>query len=663
MASSATWSCEVAHPPAYALSEELDPEGVATVVFRGAKAERVVVSHLDQGKRELLSAVPQPTGVPGEWRVRLDLAALPMPTSNTTSAGLITRPLRVRVRHRDGEYTDLLAPPSTTPSPRVVDDPRVVRRLTRSKLGELEVMDRVPTATSYTLDDERFTVQVHSSLPLEAYQPVLATRDDEVAGILTGLAGGGFELAFPLVGSRWGYDGLSLPLGHYAVRLRAAGGDRDEDLLVTPSSDLLDTLPVEQPMRLLRGIVEVIPHRPPTLTLHVQEPLTDDERGQRNQYRLREAAQVEEATQDSVFFRALYSEAANCNMLGVHHELGRRGTSLTRYWSVQDHSVPVPEGGIGLVEGTPAWHEALATSRYVMVNVHQPEWYRKPRGQVLIQTMHGYPYKVMGHEWWEKGGFPSGQINSFDRRARDWDYFVSPATYATPLLKEAFLDPAGATPEILEIGYPRNDVLQSDEAPVIRERVRKALGIADGQRVVMYAPTFRDYMSADDMAAERIDFFDVDRAARELGPGYTFLVRGHAFNARAGGRHEGSSHIIDVTPHPDINDLILASDAAILDYSSLRFDYALVDRPMVFLVPDLERYDAVRGGVIPYGPTAPGPHVSTTREAVGRLRDLDGLARRTADARARFVRTYADLDDGHASARLVDAVFVPRGDA
>ena len=144
------------------------------------------------------------------------------------------------------------------------------------------------------------------------------------------------------------------------------------------------------------------------LTLNVQEPLADDVRGQRNQYRLRHAAQVEEATQDSVFFRALYSEVANCNMLGVHHELGRRGTSLTRYWSVRDHSVPVPEGGVRLVEGTPEWHEALATSRYVMVNVHQPDWYRKPRGQVLIETMHGYPYKVMGHEWWEKGGFPTG---------------------------------------------------------------------------------------------------------------------------------------------------------------------------------------------------------------------------------------------------------------
>ncbi|MGC4112785.1 MAG: CDP-glycerol glycerophosphotransferase family protein [Nocardioides sp.] len=647
----------VVHHPAYAVSQEVSANGQATVVFRAQAPDRVVVNHIDSERRELLTATPEPTGQEGEWRVRLDLASLPKPTSNTTSYGSVVRPLRVRVHQRDGRWSAMLAPVGVETSPGVVDDPRLPRRLTGGKGGELELMDRAPVATAYTLTDETLTLQVHSATDLSAYAPTLTSVDQEVLGEVRREPGGGYTLTFPLVGTRWGYDGLTLPRNRYGVVMRAAGDDREEDLPVTPSSQLLDRLPAEEPTKLFRSLVEVVPNKPPMLTLNVQEPLADDVRGQRNQYRLRHAAEVEEATGDSVFFRALYSEVANCNMLGVHHELGRRGSSLTRFWSIRDHSVPVPEGGIGLVEGTPEWHEALATSRFVMVNVHQPEWYEKPRGQVIIETMHGYPYKVMGHEWWEKGGFPAGQINSFDRRARDWDYFVSPATYATPLLKAAFLDPAGATPEILEIGYPRNDILQSDEAPAIRDRVRKVLGIADGQQVVMYAPTFRDYMSADDMAAERIDFFDVDRAARELGPAYTFLVRGHAFNARAGGRHEGGAHIIDVTTHPDINDLILASDAAVLDYSSLRFDYALVDRPMIFLVPDLQKYDAVRGGVIPYGPTAPGPHVTTTREVVTLVRDLDGLARRTSAARATFRAEYADLDDGHASARLVDAVF------
>jgi CDP-glycerol glycerophosphotransferase len=652
----------VVHAAAYAVSHELDADGVASVVFRAAAApERVAVNHIDVERRELLTAVPQPAGDDGEWRVALDLASLPMPASNVTAYGEITRPLRIRVRHGDGEWTPILAAPGTATSPAVVDG-AVPRRLTRGKSGELELMDRAPVATAYAVADEKLTVRVHSSLDLAAYAPILSSPDLDVPGTIVPEADGGYTVIFALAGSRWGYDDLTLPRNRYAVLMRAPGDDRGEDLPVTPSSGLLDLLPAEEPQERFRTVMEVIAQRPPLLTLNVQEPLADDVRGQRNQYRLRRAAQVEEATQHSVFFRSLYSEVANCNMLGVHHELGRRGTSLTRYWSMRDHSVPLPEGGVRIIEGTPEWHEALATSRYVMVNVHQPDWHEKPRGQVLIETMHGYPYKVMGHEWWEKGGFPAGQINSFDRRARGWDYFVSPATYATPLLEAAFLDPAGATPEILEIGYPRNDVLQSREAPEIRERVRRILGIDGGQRVVMYAPTFRDYMSADDLAAERIDFLDVARAAREVGPGYTFLIRGHAFNARAGGKHEGGANVIDVTGHPDINDLILASDCAVLDYSSLRFDYALVDKPMIFLVPDLEKYHAVRGGVIPYPPTAPGPHVTTTREVVSLIRDLEGLARRTAAQRETFRRLYADLDDGHASARLVDAVFTPRGD-
>ena len=98
---------------------------------------------------------------------------------------MISRPLRVRLRHRDGEYSSILAPPGTMPSPGVIDDPAVSRRLTQSKGGELELMDRVPVATSYTVDDETFTVRVHSSLPLEDFTPQLSSADLDVPGTLT----------------------------------------------------------------------------------------------------------------------------------------------------------------------------------------------------------------------------------------------------------------------------------------------------------------------------------------------------------------------------------------------------------------------------------------------------------------------------------------------
>jgi len=113
-----------------------------------------------------------------------------------------------------------------------------------------------------------------------------------------------------------------------------------------------------------------------------------------------------------------------------------------------------------------------------------------------------------------------------------------------------------------------------------------------------------------------------------------------------------------VTDHPEINDLVLASDAAVLDYSSLRFDYALTGRPMVFLVPDLEDYTGgVRGFLFPFADTAPGPLVSTTDEVVAHVRDVPALAARWSDRVRAFDERYNPWQDGHAAERMVDLVL------
>lgn len=443
--------------------------------------------------------------------------------------------------------------------------------------------------------------------------------------------------------------GLAPATGTYELIVRDAAGD----LLPVWPRDHVDLL---TPLARVRTL-----DRDGRPALRITAPLRVDERGNRNQQRLRDEARVPRASRDAVFFRALYGEVANCNGRAVHQELWRRGTPLQLFWSVRDRSVKVPEGGIAILEGSREWHDVIATARYHMINVHQMDWFHKPEGQVMIQTMHGYPYKAMGHAYWAQSHFPAAQIARFDRRAREWDYMVSPARYATPLLETAFLRPAGAIPAMLEIGYPRNDTLVSTDTDE-RERIRLALGIRPHQTAILYAPTFRDYVAVDDLRADTIDFFDASEASGELGPDYVFLMRGHPFNARTDQRGESGATVIDMTDYPDINDLCIASDAAILDYSSLRFDYILTGNPMIFLVPDLDRWHEGRGGVIEYAPTAPGPLVTTHRELVNELRDLDRVERTWRDARTTFKEAFVDIDDGAASRRLVDAVFARRGD-
>lgn len=589
------------------------------------------------------------TAQEGGWHARL-----PLPDPATRRPHLERSAWQVWAETSDGATAPVLAPPGLPDLPGDPGDPSAPTP-TRGRHGEVEVVAGVCVATSYRFTDDELAVELRGLVIADDLTPMLTSGDHRVTGELERGEDGAATVRLPLKRTVWGRPGLSLPRGKYRLTLLDPASDRR--VTPTPSSELLDTLPADQLLPSARVLVEVFAGNLPALAFHIRPPLAEDERGSRNQTRLRTQARVERADRDSVFFRALYGEVVNCNGLGVHQELVRRRSPLTLYWSVVDRSVPVPPGGTAVIEGSREWHDAIARSRYHMVNVHQLPWFTKPAGQVMIQTMHGYPYKVMGHEWWDKRRFPAAQVRNFDRRAREWDYFVSPATYATPLLIDAFLAPAESTAKVLEIGYPRNDVLQSAEGERLREWTRQELGIAADKTVVLYAPTFRDYLSADDMRAGRVDFVDFDWLSRQLGNRYVFLVRGHAFNARVKGRLASSASVIDVTDYPDINDLILASDAAVLDYSSIRFDYALTDKPMLFFIPDLQQYDDARGGILPYRPTAPGPHVTTRRQLAGLLRDLGRVTRDFAQARAEFRAAYVDLDDGHASERLVDVAF------
>ncbi|MEZ5096241.1 MAG: CDP-glycerol glycerophosphotransferase family protein [Nocardioides sp.] len=193
--------------------------------------------------------------------------------------------------------------------------------------------------------------------------------------------------------------------------------------------------------------------------------------------------------------------------------------------------------------------------------------------------------------------------------------------------------------------------------------MRRSLGIRPDQVAVLYAPTFRDYLAIDDMSADMADLFDFAAAAQALGESFVLLIRGHAFHARSDQRVGSMPGCLDVTDYPEVSDLYLAADAGVVDYSSLRFDFGVTGKPMVFHVPDLARYQETRGWLFDFEPTAPGPLTATTEEAVEALRDLDGVRRRHAAAYERFRRDFLDLEDGRAGERFVDAVFVPRGDA
>jgi len=359
---------------------------------------------------------------------------------------------------------------------------------------------------------------------------------------------------------------------------------------------------------------------------------------------------------DAVFFVSWKGKQCTGNPLGIAEELRRRGDDRDRLWAVTDWSVPVPEGGTPVLRGTQEYYEALARSKYLISNDDMQPPFGKRSGQVYLQTWHGTPLKRIGFDI-ANPQFISGTAY-FDHLAKDvaqWDLLLSPNPFSTPILRGAF----SYDGEICEYGYPGNDLLSRGDTPGLAARVRARLGLPEGKKVVLYAPTWRDNQVYANGRRYRFDMrLDLERAWRELGPDYVFLIRGHHHMADdvPAGMRDGFA--VNVTAYPDITELYLVADVLVTDYSSAMFDYAVTGRPMVFFSYDLAEYrDNLRGFYFDFEAEAPGPLLATSAEVIEALRDSDSVAASYRDAYQRFAARFCSLEDGKAAARICDRLF------
>ena len=205
-------------------------------------------------------------------------------------------------------------------------------------------------------------------------------------------------------------------------------------------------------------------------------------------------------------------------------------------------------------------------------------------------------------------------------------------------------------------GYPRNDALVTADTASVRSTVLTRLGIDPDRIVVLYAPTWRDTIATSAWTAKLFDGLDLEDLAERLGDRYAVLLRGHNYNLREG-HSPISGKVWDVSGYPEINDLLLAADVAVLDYSSIRFDWLITGKPVVFFVPDLEEYLNSRTVLFGFSETAPGPLLGTTREVGEALLDLGSVISEYAAARELFNKEFNRLHDGRATERVINAFF------
>ncbi|MFC8949106.1 CDP-glycerol glycerophosphotransferase family protein [Streptomyces rochei] len=351
-----------------------------------------------------------------------------------------------------------------------------------------------------------------------------------------------------------------------------------------------------------------------------------------------------------VVYCAYWGRGYTCNPAAIHAKARELAPHLRSVFLVEaDQAHTVPKDVDHAVIGSRRYWEVLARATYLVNNANFAEGVVKRPGSVHLQTQHGTPLKTMGVD---QSTYPvvaaaSGSFTKLLGRVDRWDYNLSANRHSTRMWERAY----PGSYEQLEYGYPRNDVYCTATAEDVA-RVRRALGVPEGSTAVLYAPTHRDWEAGFGAGA-----LDLEALCEAAGEDVVVLLRAHYFYDR-GGRSAPSGRVIDVTAHRSAEDVCLAADALVTDYSSIMFDYANLDRPIVVYADDWEVYRETRGVYFDLMAAPPGPVARTPEELARIFRDGSWAGRESTALRAAFRERFCEFDDGRAAERVVRRVLL-----
>lgn len=340
----------------------------------------------------------------------------------------------------------------------------------------------------------------------------------------------------------------------------------------------------------------------------------------------------------------------------IYEELRKRNLPIDVVWSHSGDTSSFPDDVALVKRGSWEYGRMLARARYWVDSHNLPYLYGKPQGTRYLQTWHGQTLKMMGFDAPALRMGPEQEKARFRQAVARWDALVCPSAE----FERTFVPAFEVSAELIRAGYPRNDVLvrwAEPEQQARAARARVALEVPEGRKVLLYAPTFRDSGRRSGQSIR----VDLRMLVEQVGDGWIIVVRAHPYDRFRVPAELG--HVIrDGTAFADINDLMLASDAVLTDYSSLMFDYANTGRPILLYTDDYEVYkNGERGTYYDLAEIAPGPMMSTTEELTEAMNDLDGVASAHQERYARFQELFCSYETGHASKMVVDAFFTGGG--
>jgi len=290
----------------------------------------------------------------------------------------------------------------------------------------------------------------------------------------------------------------------------------------------------------------------------------------------------------------------------------------------------------------------LATSRMVFIDNYF--------GFLAVSRFH--PHVTCIQLWHAAGAIkqfglndPSNQyrtkraIDRFHKVYQRFDHVVVGSEKMADIFKESFgLD----DDRMLRTGIPRTDFYYEESAKAVaKSALKQAYPSIYRRRVILYAPTFRD----NNLESANIKL-DIERLYRAFKDDYTLLLRLHPA-IQGVFVNEHPEFVVDVSAYPDIHHVLVGTDILITDYSSIPFEFSLLEKPMIFFAYDLDEYKETRGFGEDYEKLVPGPVVKDTDGVIEVIKQDQFDLRRVNN----FAQEWNEYSHGDSSKRLIEALY------
>jgi CDP-glycerol glycerophosphotransferase len=351
---------------------------------------------------------------------------------------------------------------------------------------------------------------------------------------------------------------------------------------------------------------------------------------------------------NKVLLESFYGKGFSCNPKYIYLEL-RNNKDLDIVWSLRNPELFTFDDARVVKTNSVKYIYELATSRFLISNVQLKGSLNPRKKTTYIQTWHAAGA-------FKRFGLHIEQYDKTEQKdwltdASHWEYLITSSKKIVDIYSSAF----GISKEkVKPIGIPRNDILFKSEAhKEINSKVREKYRISPDKKIVLYTPTFRDYEKKFDIK------LDLERVSEKLGEEYVLLLRLHFNVARNLNLKDNiKKNIIDASSYSDVQELLISADLLITDYSSIIFDYAILQRPMIFYSYDLKYYEEeLRGFYNDYREFVPGPIVYTEEQLIEEIYNHSKVFETYREKIVDFGRAYNEYYDGNAAKRFLKLMF------